>query len=49
MSGGLKLKIELADHLLDKKAKDRQDKEKREGEILENIARLDNDIRGLSK
>lgn len=39
-----KLKIELADHLLDKKLKDRQDKEKREGEILENIARLDNDI-----
>jgi hypothetical protein len=41
-----KLKIELADHLLDKrrKLKDRQDKEKREGEILENIARLDNEI-----
>jgi len=28
-----KLKIELADHLLDKKLKDRQNKEKREGEI----------------
>lgn len=39
-----KLKIELADHLLDKKLRDHQDKEKRKGEILENIARLNNDI-----
>jgi hypothetical protein len=39
-----KLKIELADHLLDKKLKDGQGNEKREGEILENIVRLDNGI-----
>lgn len=46
-----RLKIELADHLLNKKPwpssgrpNDRRNNEKREGEILENITRLDNDI-----